>query len=62
MILQGLSLDYIGEVCKKSPFGSGADLSHLTPEEALAAKEKEIKLGIVARFNAAHQPGIVHKV
>lgn len=56
-IPQGLSLDYISEVCRKSPHSSRSDLAYLTPEEALAAKEKEIKLDIVARFNAAQQPG-----
>lgn len=56
MYMQGLSLDYISEVCRKSPHSSRIDLALLTAEEALAAKEKEIKLDIVARFNAAQHP------
>jgi hypothetical protein len=51
---QGLSLDYIRDLTRP------ASAQHLpqSAEQALAQRGQEIKMDIVARFNAAHQaPG-----
>lgn len=55
---QGLSLDYIHELTTKNTASSTAsNATTCTPEEALEQHKNEIKLDIVARFNAAQRAG-----
>lgn len=52
LLLQGLSLDYISEMTKAKPLGQSYG-----SEDALTRRSAEIKMDIVARFNAAQQSG-----
>ena len=56
---QGLSLDYIHELTttSKSTTSDTSSATACTPEEALEQHKNEIKLDIVARFNAAQRAG-----
>ena len=55
LIIQGLSLDYINEVT--STRGHNNIDTGVGAEEALEQHKNNIKLDIVARFNAAHRAG-----
>lgn len=58
LLLQGLSLDYVSELTKNKDsaqrYGSSSSLA-----EQLEQRGKDIRMDIVARFNAAHLPGTV---
>ena len=55
LIMQGLSLDYINEVTATR--GHNNNVTGVGAEEALEQHKSDIKLDIVARFNAAQRAG-----